>query len=51
LTDKFSTVSREYELKISTKKTKVLVASTEATCDEVCLEQVRLGVFATWAAS
>jgi len=46
LIDKLSTVSREKGLEISTKKTKVLVASAKATtalvkCDSVSLEQVK----------
>ena len=46
LLNTLSTVSREYGLVISTKKTKVLVASTAATvaqvtCDNVPLEQVK----------
>ena len=45
LINKLSSVSREYGLEINTKKTKVLVASTESTivqvtCDNAPLEQV-----------
>ena len=35
LVNKLSTVSREYELEINTKKTKVLVTSTKATAAQV----------------
>ena len=46
LINKLSSVSREYGLKINTKKTKVMVASTESTvvqvtCDNAPLEQVQ----------